>query len=878
MPGSLATASKLEGSIPWGIVQQLFGPLVVTLDARERELALAGAAGPAAALFGAVPDAEADTPAMTNAIYWLASNLSEEGSLALFVDDAQWADAASLGALVHLARRIEELPVALIVCSRLEELGAEIDELALLSASERTNEKLALAPLSPEGVEQVLKDGLSRAPGGEAITACHRVTGGNPYLLRALVHTLGERIASDQGAEAVRELGPEALARATAMRLRRHPKDERAVAAAVSVLGPRCELRHVAALAGLEVDAAAAAADALAASGLIEPGFPLRFVHPTITESVSAELPAGELSSMHARAAQVLAADSDRTDAAAAHLLQTEPAGDPDRVGLLSEAALQAERRGAPAAAAEFLRRALHEPPDAGSRATVLRGLGRAETRAGIGEGIEHLRAALELADGAYERSRAGMQLGRALAQLGRVEEAQRVFEGARKELGEEEPDYAVQLAVGGLLAGMVARRRAPELAAELERVGGEAELPVEQALVALGTLAWSEAMAGESAETTHELALRSFAGGITPRVLDGALFLSITALISTDSYEDAERLILEAMDVARSSGATHPYSMSCAVATYLYFRSGRLADAVATGENAIDIDRHAGLPWGMPVAPGWLVHAYVERGELDLAKRVLALHDLDALGPNPAYDILRHGRGALREAEGDLEGALTDFIGAGEGQSALGAINPSLLPWRSSSALAAERLGDSERAGKLAAEEVALAERFGAPRALGVALRAHGVVVGGEHGVELLRRSVEVLEGMEVPVEHARALVELGSVLRRAGLEREARDPLREGLHLATAAQAAPLAEHARDELVASGARPRRAALAGPGSLTPSEQRVARLAADGRTNREIAQKLFLSVKTIEFHLRNGFRKLDIDSREQLPEVLEQRT
>ena len=130
------------------------------------------------------------------------------------------------------------------------------------------------------------------------------------------------------------------------------------------------------------------------------------------------------------------------------------------------------------------------------------------------------------------------------------------------------------------------------------------------------------------------------------------------------------------------------------------------------------------------------------------------------------------------------------------------------------------------------------------------------------------------MLEPSQARLEHARALVELGAALRRGNRRSESREPLRRGLELATDCGAAPLAERAETELLATGARPRRVALSGVDSLTPSERRVAEMAAEGGTNREIAQALFVTPKTVEVHLSSAYRKLGISSRRQLASAL----
>jgi DNA-binding CsgD family transcriptional regulator len=177
----------------------------------------------------------------------------------------------------------------------------------------------------------------------------------------------------------------------------------------------------------------------------------------------------------------------------------------------------------------------------------------------------------------------------------------------------------------------------------------------------------------------------------------------------------------------------------------------------------------------------------------------------------------------------------------------------------------------------RLIAEELELARRWGARRAIGMALHAAGLVEAMEKGRTLLEQAVETLRHTDARLEHARALVELGAALRRSGRASDARAPLREGMDLAHRCGAAPLTARAQDELAASGVRRRpRTMLRGVEALTPSERRIARLAETGRTNREIAQSLFITRKTVEMHLHNAYRKLDIDSRGELPRALTQ--
>jgi DNA-binding CsgD family transcriptional regulator len=235
---------------------------------------------------------------------------------------------------------------------------------------------------------------------------------------------------------------------------------------------------------------------------------------------------------------------------------------------------------------------------------------------------------------------------------------------------------------------------------------------------------------------------------------------------------------------------------------------------------------------------------------------------------------VLRHARGRLRLAQRRFDEALADFIASGDVATRTQAPSPSYLPWRSDAALAQLALGAPDSARGLSEEELELARSFGAPRALGVALRAAGLAAGGRRAELLLREAIEVLDGPDTQLEQARSRADLGALLRRGNRRAEARELLREALDTAHRAGARPLADRAETELRATGARPRRVLLTGLQSLTASERRIAELAAEGHTNREIAQTLFVTARTVEGHLTNVFHKLDVKARTELPTAL----
>ena len=193
---------------------------------------------------------------------------------------------------------------------------------------------------------------------------------------------------------------------------------------------------------------------------------------------------------------------------------------------------------------------------------------------------------------------------------------------------------------------------------------------------------------------------------------------------------------------------------------------------------------------------------------------------------------------------------------------------------WRSEAALVHAALGDTGEARRLVGEQRELARAFGRPRTLGMALRACGLVEGGTTGLSLLAEAVTTLEASQARLELARARADYGAALRRACRRVQARAELDRALDGAHHCGARRLASRARAELIAAGAKPRRDAITGRDALTGGELRVARLAAEGLTNREIAQALFITTKTAKAHLNRVYRKLDISRRGQLAAAL----
>src|SRR5581483_2084771 len=264
-----------------------------------------------------------------------------------------------------------------------------------------------------------------------------------------------------------------------------------------------------------------------------------------------------------------------------------------------------------------------------------------------------------------------------------------------------------------------------------------------------------------------------------------------------------------------------------------------------------------------------------LEKGDLEAAERWIAESGLpDHIAPNGHLTFFQQARGRLRLEQHRVEDSIREFTSLGENIRALQISNSAFYDWRPYLALALHAGDRRDEAMAAALEALDLARSWGAPQSIGVALRTLGLIEGGASGEKLLRESVDALESAQWRLELAKSLVELGAALRRGNKRTEARDFLRRGAELAHRLGATALEDRAQTEIAATGARPRRLMLSGIESLTPSERRVAEMAAENMTNKDIAQALFVTPKTVEVHLSSVYRKLQISSRAQLPQAL----
>ncbi len=874
-----ASANELERELGFGVVRALFeGALVRASPARRRSLLSDAASAAVPVLWPAAADgdAPAEPAAALHGLFWLVSNLAERDRLMLIVDDAHWADRPSLRFLAYLARRLSGLPVLLLVAVRPHESGGQEDLVAAVSA-EPSSELLRPAPLSEAAVGRLVAERLAPAAAREFVAACHSATGGNPFLVGELITALSNDgvAATADNALRVGQIGPQTVSRAVLARVSRIGAEAGALTEAVAVFGGRGELRHCAALAALQQDAAASVSDALARIGVLRPTRPLQFAHPLVHAAVYEAIPPGRRSSKHRAAAGLLAADATSPDRIALHLINAEPAGEQWVVDALRAAAAAASVRGAPEQAAGYLRRALKEPPAPEARGGLLFELGAAELFARDLAATDHLAEALAATGDAGARGEIALLLGRAAVSSGRLADARELLGPVIEQLGVTQPGVVARLESYRSAAGVWDPRFASELERELPRLRALAERAGAAGRSLLLLIAFRLAFDGGHREEIRALVERALDEGRLIESESGEA-LEITwaarALTFIDELDPADRLVDEMVADSRRRGSVMGYAAASAWRAAIALRRGHIAPAEADARSAIELASAHGLHFIAPHTYSFLGEALIEQGELEQAAMLLEHAELGPMhGTRPEVRFL-HTRARARLARGDNQAAIADLRTC-QAQESFGFRNPNVLAWRSTLALA---LPDRSRDEALALVdlELDLARRIGQPRAVGVALRALGLLCTGEQQISLLTKATTALEASPSRLEHARALTDLGAALRRASRRSEARPLLRCALDIAAGCGARALAARTREELVTAGARPRRERLSGIEALTASERRVAQMAAVGMTNREIAQALFVTIKTVALHLTHVYEKLDIAGRTQLPGAL----
>jgi DNA-binding CsgD family transcriptional regulator/tetratricopeptide (TPR) repeat protein len=850
--------SELTKDHPFGVVRNLFEGCVNRAGSAKREHLLQGSAALAEPVFGR--GVASDEFGVIHGLYWLVVNLAEHRPTIVLVDDLPWADDFSQRCIAYIAERIDDVSIALVCTVRSGDPHADsplIDHLWDVV----TCSPVRPAELSQEGVAALLAANLpERDIGVDVLREVVRQTGGNPFLVQALAEAIRVGDRADLTA-------PESVRRSIARRLARLDPVARDLAGAGSVLGDDVPLRSGIRLAQLEPDRGIAAAEVLVASQILKSRNPMVFAHNIVRDAVYGLLAPPERRASHARAARVLSDDGAEPEVVAEHLLLSGAAGDQWALSALHDAGRAAMRKGAPAAALRYLRHALEIADRRDLPARLLITLGLAEAATGEPTSLNRFERALDAMTEPTERAETLYSLGQTLYRFGRFAEASVAFHRGAELF--DAGDDQTRLRFVGAAWGAETHLRPLERGGELPAATDDG--PGARAVMAVEAL--RQSFASPPATGPAALATRALGGGalLAEQGSQGcSIGLASLALLHCNRIVEANEAADEAIRDARERGALLAYAEASVVRALVLYTRGRINNAAADAQAALDRLQPRGHSHGQ-TAKAILLHCMIERGELQEAANLAMTVDSAELVPTPAinaYVALSLAR--LHLCRRDLTQAQSALAVTEEACRGFSTANPASLPWMSLAGVISYIAGDTAGGRELIEEEVRLSRLFEVPIPLGVALQRRAFTESGDQALETLKEAVDVLSDTEASVHLARARAGLGRCLRRSGRRADARDHLRVGLDLAYRGGATGLVVEIREELAAAGGRPRRPLVTGVESLTPTELRIARLASNSLSNRDIAEQIFVSTSTVAWHLRNVYRKLEVESREQI--------
>ncbi|MFF0013903.1 ATP-binding protein [Streptomyces sp. NPDC005374] len=830
--------------------------------------------GPALGLCAPTDGAPPDPQGLRDGLDWVLTHLAVlRAPMVLVLDDAHWADPESLRWLAAFAPRVEELPILVVVAYRPDELPDHAEPFRALPGR-AGGRPLDLEPFSAVAVARLVREALGVHADDAFCRECWAVTAGNPFETVELAAKVRDRgFAPTEGAaHLLRDLAAAVKGSGLVARLERLGTSTVRFAWACAVLGTEIHPLLAAAVAGLGHEEAADAADALRGARILTGVESLEFVHPLIATAVYRAIPAGFRVALHGQAAWCVVNDGRGSAAAARHLLETHPDGDPWVVQQLRAAAAETLRSGAPDAARSYLARALREPPAFEDRATVLYELGSASLLTEPATTVNHLRAALEEPIAAPDlRHRIVYRLSQVLAHSDRLAEASDTLAREIKVTG----DARVKLRmVAEQFMWDAFRADEPDHPSRSRRLTKLADRLTGRDLTEryiIGLRTWDAVLRGEPAHVALHHAERALAGGLgwadPDRGFEVPVLVALAFMYADRPGRTEELFAAGIADFERQGWRGAHLSFAYTLLAYVRFRRGRLAEAEDFVRAGLRLAERVGP--GTPAhwyAVGILIEVLLARGRVTEAARVAEDYSFNA--PFPAVVVFPDAQtvyGELLLARGLPKEAAAELAAAGRRLEPRGMRNPAWCPWQLHLARA-ESHDAPERAVVTALEAVARARQFGAPSAVGQALRLAAEVSSGSARVKLLEESVTHLERSPAAYELACALVALGTELRRTGRAREAAEHLYRGLDTAVQCGADGLVETARDELAAAGLRPRRLHSTETDTLTARERTAAGLAAQGRTEAETAKEMHVDEPTAVRLLSAVYRKLGTDS------------
>ncbi|MFJ4280799.1 AAA family ATPase [Streptomyces massasporeus] len=839
---------------------------------------------------------------------------ADETPMLLAVDDVHLADAPSYRWLVETARHVGRLPLPVLLAVT-ERSQYDIEPPApgfTHTLSPALVDTHTLAPLTADSAARLVRAEHPDAP-PEWIAACARAGAGSPLLLRALLDDLGAVLPVSgphhpSGEPSTHTPYPPLPETSAALYPGSYPAAVHwwldsagpataEVARVLAVLeegrggapteetggGPEEPARGateepagsvpggaglLAEVAGADPARVAGWLTAMTGLGVLRPGpggHP-RYAHPLLRDAVLTGVPDARRRAVHRAAAEAMLHRGAPAGAVARQLLLSGPVGVPWVPAVLRDATTLALRDGRTAQAVVFLRRALEEPLPEDHRQRILTELGSLECGGrDSSAGMTRLTEALRLHGTPQDRVRAAVALGTALAGRGRTRAAVEVLRTVDGQLSGH-PDLGATLQTATALLSdqdQTVRQDVYRCLSDTAERSPELVGPAARALLVR--------YAATAALTSADDAMRQVRALLAEPAhpLTEPFLLGTAAAVAqwADELDEADRLVDRGLAGQRPD-LLHPMHAA--------LLNTRADIAAARGEYALlPAERPAPAAGPSNVHATTLI-ALVETGRAEEARRLADGFDLREAPDNWELNRFLYARGVQRAAAGDSAGALVDFLECGRRQTARDVVSPVVTPWRSSAAECRLALGSPREALALAEEELRLARVWNTPRTVGRSLRVLGTITGGRRGLRLAEEAVGLLADAPAAAqgELVAALLAQGRQLTAAGERARARECLRTAARKAERLGAVRLRILAETALREGGARRAATVRTGSGSLTGSELRIARLAADGRTNAEIAGLLHLARRTVETHLTSTYKKLGIRRRAELGQAL----
>ncbi|MFG2441046.1 AAA family ATPase [Streptomyces sp. NPDC048508] len=880
-----ARGAILEQKYSFGIVRQILQSLLRDSSETAKARLFSGVASQARRILGEIgheEDTQLGEVAVLDGIFWLLSNACQDKPLVLVLDDIHWADYSSLRFLAYLQPRLSGLNILVVASVRSGKSNhfAILDSLML---SNHVTDFIRLRPFTFDAVVDFIENSFGEAPEALFSETCYKTTRGNPLILRELVRAISnDNLKPDTGsAGRVLAIGSGALEERIKGELMKLTLQELKMVEILAVLECQADIFNCAALSGISADRVSQIAHALEQANLVRfthfsdgMGGYYEFYHPLVRAAIYDQIDDAKKNAYHSEAAQTLVARHSSAESAAAHLFRVEPSMNRQHTKILRLAAKEAWNRGSPTETHAYLLRCLAEKMTKGERFATLLDAASAVQLVDLDPAARYLREAMELTHDPILRCQVGWALGGVLLLSQKTDEALTVWHTALSCTPKSEVNLRKRILASLINIPLLAPNKSGLLEQANELIststGHDPESHgLNSVLSAVRAFAGNPDGFVEAGIEVTSNSQSKISDICVPEA--GSESWQVCSWLAMLMAEDPRAIEYLDQAVVEGHRLRSPRSLSAAYC----FRGlgwlwkGDLAEAENDCTQAIEAMEMANVEVGRPFIGAFLAEALLERGSLDQAQKALAW--VGPIFPPPVdgqVSFALHVRARILRLRGRNEEAVSAARLAGERWAAHGGSNPAGVPWRSELALALATLGRHDEALESAATEVNLARRWGAPRALGRALRVAGTVSQEANGISILRESVEILEKSAARLEFSKSLIEYGSVVRQYS-DTDARKLLGKGLDIAAQCDAVPLIGRARHELQLAGARPRRSAT-GPDSLTPSERRIAEQAIQGRSNREIAQHFFVTIKTVEVHLSNTYRKLGISGRRDL--------